>query len=127
MNDFIIPYRRYVDFSGRSDRKEFWYYLLFYVIVAAMLSVVDRTLFPHTLDGDGDYLQPLTSIFAIGSLVPSIAVSIRRMHDTGRSGWWVLIWLIPIIGWIWALVLCAQKGQPEPNAYGEPPEGSRAV
>ncbi|MDP3403630.1 MAG: DUF805 domain-containing protein [Brevundimonas sp.] len=126
MNSFIIPYKRYVDFGGRSDRKEFWYYFLFYLIVSAMLSVLDRAVFPSALDVDGDLLQPLTSIFAIGSLVPNISVSVRRLHDTGRSGWWALLWLIPIFGWLMLLIWFSQKGQPGLNAYGAAPSGSAA-
>ena len=68
--------------------------------------------------------QPLTSIFALISLIPSIAVSVRRMHDIGKSGWWVLVGLIPLIGWIWLLFLAAGKGEPGANTYGEPTDAA---
>lgn len=124
MNDFIIPYKRYAEFAGRSDRKEFWYYVLFYVIVSAILSIVDRTLFFGAMEADGTALNPLTSIFALASLIPTIAVSVRRLHDTGRSGWWVLLWLVPLVGWIPLLIWYCQKGHAEPNGYGEAPARS---
>jgi len=126
MNEFIIPYRRYVDFEGRSSRKEFWYFVLFYLIVSAVLTILDRTFFSSALGTDGSAIDPLTSIFGILSLIPNISVSVRRLHDTGRSGWWILLWLIPLVGWIPLVIWYCQKGHPAPNAYGEAPEGSRA-
>lgn len=125
MKDFIIPYHRYVDFAGRSDRREFWYFVLFYLIVSAVLSVIDMTLFPNVMGQDGAALQPLASIFGLVSLIPNISVSVRRLHDTGRSGWWILLWFIPLLGWIPLLIWYCQKGHPEANAYGEAPSGSR--
>jgi uncharacterized membrane protein YhaH (DUF805 family) len=125
MNDFIIPYRRYVDFEGRSSRKEFWYFVLFYLIVSAVLTILDRTFFSSALGTNGSAIDPLTSIFGIVSLIPNLSVSVRRLHDTGRSGWWVLLWLIPLVGWIPLLIWYCQKGHPAANAFGEAPEGSR--
>ena len=68
MKDVLIPYRRYVDFEGRSSRKEFWYFVLFYLIVSAVLTVLDRTFFSSALGADGAAIDPLTSIFGIVSL-----------------------------------------------------------
>ena len=128
MNHVMTVYRRYAQFEGRSGRREFWLFLLFYVVVCAVLSVVDNMMFGGSrsvTSGAGWSMtggfQPLTSIFAIVSLVPSIAVTVRRLHDTGKSGWWALVGLIPIIGWIWVLFLCAAKGEPGANAHGQPP------
>lgn len=132
MNDFIKPYLKYAQFTGRSDRKEFWYFCLFYILVSAILSVIDGVAFGggvHGVIGQGfDYSSsgPLATIFGIASFIPGIAVSVRRLHDTNRSGWLYLLWLIPIIGWILLLIWYCQKGQPTANAHGEPPEGSRA-
>ena len=127
MNDFIQPYKRYAQFEGRSDRKELWLYVIFYLVVASILSIVDMTFFPFVLGEHGQTIQPLTSIFSIASLIPSIAVGMRRLHDTDRSGWWLLVGLIPLVGWIPLVIWYAQKGQPHANAHGEPPEGSRGV
>ena len=133
MNDFILPYKKYAQFNGRSDRKEFWYFVLFYFVAAAILSVIDGMVFGtgRAVVGNGGFefssSGPLAGIFCIGSFIPMLAVAIRRLHDTGKTGWWVLLGLIPLIGTIILIVFYAQKGQPEANAHGEPPEGSRAA
>jgi uncharacterized membrane protein YhaH (DUF805 family) len=133
MKDFLKAYTRYAQFGGRSDRKEFWYYVLFYVIVSAILSMLDVMLFGgayhYTADGwDVSYDRGILSgIFWLVSIVPWIAVQVRRLHDTNKSGWLVLLWWIPIIGWILLLIWYCQKGDPAPNAHGEPPEGSVAA
>ena len=133
MNDFIQPYKKYAQFTGRSDRKEFWYFVLFYIIACVILGIADGMLFGtgRAVMGDGEFefssSGPLTGLFVLGSFIPMLAVAIRRLHDTGKTGWWVLLGLIPLIGTIILIVFYAQKGQPEANAHGEPPEGSRAA
>jgi uncharacterized membrane protein YhaH (DUF805 family) len=131
MNDFIKPYLKYAQFNGRADRKEFWYFVLFYIVVMAILSILDGILFggAQTYSGDNGLSYsssgPLAAVFGIGSFIPFLAAAVRRLHDTGKSGWWVLLGLIPIIGTIILIVFYAQKGQAETNAHGEPPLGSR--
>jgi uncharacterized membrane protein YhaH (DUF805 family) len=131
MNDFIKPYLKYAQFNGRADRKEFWYFVLFYIVVMAILSILDGMLFggAQTYSGDNGLSYsssgPLAAVFGIGSFIPFLAAAVRRLHDTGKSGWWVLLGLIPIIGTIILIVFYAQKGQAETNAHGEPPLGSR--
>jgi len=126
MNEVLNVYRRYALFDGRAGRREFWSYFVFYLVACAVLSILDNMLFGVSSIGGGagwsmsGGFQPLTSIFAVVSLVPGVGVSIRRMHDIGKSGWWVLVSLIPLIGWIWLLVLAAGQGDAEANAYGEP-------
>jgi|APTNR8051073442_1049403.scaffolds.fasta_scaffold62022_2 uncharacterized membrane protein YhaH (DUF805 family) len=125
MNEVINAYRRYGEFTGRAGRREYWSFFIFFVIAAGVLSILDNMMFgtSRITDGPGwspiDGFQPLTSIFSLISLVPCIAVSVRRMHDIGKSGWWVLINLILLIGWIWFLILAAGPGDAEANAYGE--------
>jgi uncharacterized membrane protein YhaH (DUF805 family) len=127
VNDFILAYKKYAQFNGRSGRKEFWFYVLFYLVVSAILSVIDGLVFGSAggaMSSGGLTAQsysPLASIFGLVSLVPGIAVSVRRLHDTGKSGWFYLLWLLPIIGWIILLVFYCQKSEPETNAYGAPP------
>lgn len=128
MNEILTVYRRYAQFEGRSARREYWTYFLFYLIACGVLSIIDNMMFggPGGVSGGPGWsmtsgFQPLTSIFALVSLVPTIAVTVRRLHDTGKSGWWATIGLIPLIGWIWLLFLCAAPGASEPNTYGEPP------
>jgi len=126
VNQIITAYLRYAQFTGRSGRLEFWYFTLFVLIVSGILAILDNAMFGGSsiVGGAGwsmsSGFQPLTSIFGLVSLVPSIAVSVRRMHDLGKSGWWVAVALIPLIGWIWLLILAASPGQPEANAHGEP-------
>ena len=127
MNDFILAYKKYAQFQGRSGRKEFWYFVLFYIIVSAILSVIDGLVFGGAggaMSSGGFTAQsysPLSSVFGLASLIPGIAVSVRRLHDTGRSGFWYFLWLLPIIGWIILLIWYCQKSQPDTNAYGAPP------
>ena len=133
MNDFILAYKKYAQFEGRSDRKEFWYFVMVYIIIVAILGVLDGVLFGTGQAGmesgglHSSASSPLAAIFMIGSFIPYLAVSVRRLHDTGKTGWWILIGLIPLIGIIWLIVLYAEKGQPEANAHGEPPAGSLPV
>lgn len=126
MNDILNVYRRYVEFQGRAGRREYWIFFVFYLVTAGVLSILDNMFFggPGGVAGGpgwsvADGFQPLTSIFALISLVPMVAVTIRRLHDTGKSGWWATVGLIPLIGWVWALFLCAAKGEEGANAYGE--------
>ena len=86
---------KYADFSGRASRSEYWWFFLFIVLAMAALSYVSYALY---------------GVFAIGTLLPSLAAATRRLHDTGRSGWWQLIGLIPLIGWIVLIVFLAQEG-----------------
>jgi len=96
-------FSKYADFNGRAARPEYWWFVLFVVVVGVLLSFV------HDL---------LSSLFYLGTLLPSLAAAARRLHDTNRSGWWQLLGLLPVIGWIWLLVLLALPGQPGANAHG---------
>lgn len=102
---------KYVTFSGRSSRAAYWYWVLFAVIVAVVAYIVDLAIGAPILTG-------LTSL---ALLLPGLAVSIRRMHDVGKSGWWILISLVPLIGFIVYLVFVLQPSQ-GPNQYGERPD-----
>ena len=103
--------QKYVDFSGRARRSEYWWYALFSAIVQAVVNALDRGLGSQILGG----------LVSLALLLPSLAVAVRRLHDTGRSGWWLLLGLIPIIGWIVLLVFYVQDSQ-GPNAYGPSPK-----
>jgi len=98
----------YAQITGRASRSEYWWFVLFVSIASAAAGVLD-VLFP------GDLLQ---SLFGIATLVPGIALGIRRMHDIGRSGWWLLIGLIPIVGWIVLIVWLATKSDAGSNQWG---------
>ena len=111
MGYFLDAIRQFADFSGRATRKEYWMFVLFYMIIYVLLSVVDGLL----------GMTLLETVFAFVVLVPSISVGARRLHDTGRTGWWQLIALIPVIGAIILIVFLAQ-GSKESNAYGPGPQ-----
>ena len=94
MSWFIKALKKYAVFSGRSRRMEAWYFVLFVVIITVVLNMLDLLIGANTRAGVG----VLSSLFSLAVLIPSIAVSVRRLHDIDRTGWWVLISLIPIIG-----------------------------
>jgi uncharacterized membrane protein YhaH (DUF805 family) len=104
-------FSRYAEFTGRAGRPEYWWFFLSYVIAYIVVAIIGGAL----------HASWLAWIVLLVYLVPSIAAAVRRLHDTGRSGWWYLIGLIPFVGFIILLVLLAGEGQPGPNEYGPPP------
>ena len=124
MSWFVEALKKYVVFSGRSRRKEYWYFVLFVVIVSIVLSLIDSLSGTyHSESGTG----LLSGIFSLAILIPSIAVSVRRLHDIDRTGWWVLISLVPLIGWIVLLVFHVQDSTPGTNRYGPNPKFARVA
>lgn len=111
MNHFINALKLYAVFDGRSTRTEYWIFILIYIIFAVCFTFI-------SIEMGSDILA---NLFAILVLIPSISVATRRLHDTGRSGWWQLLILIPILGWILLTVYLAQASQ-EDNQYGAKPE-----
>jgi uncharacterized membrane protein YhaH (DUF805 family) len=89
-------FSKYVDFSGRASRPEFWWFFLFCFIASVVLSIIS---------------QSLSGLFSLATLLPSLAVGARRLHETNRSGWWQLLWFVPIIGWIIIIVFLAQEAK----------------
>ena len=116
----LLPLKRYTDFQGRSRRKEYWFFVLGVFVVAILLSIVEGIA---GLSGmiAGAY-GPLTALFFLGILVPSIAVQVRRFHDQDKSGWFVLIGLIPILGGLVVLVFMFLEGTRGPNRFGPDPK-----
>jgi uncharacterized membrane protein YhaH (DUF805 family) len=104
----------YVEFSGRAAITEFWYWVLFTIIGTVVAKILDAALFASLP------LSPLSDIFALATLLPSLAVSIRRLHDTNRSGWWSLLSFVPLVGAIMLIVWWIEQGTPGPNQYGDP-------
>jgi uncharacterized membrane protein YhaH (DUF805 family) len=111
-------FRQYVGFSGRARRSEYWYFFLFIVLVDIVASVLDSVL--GTMS-DSTNVGVIGTITSLALLLPSIAVAIRRLHDTSRTGWWILIGLIPIVGWIILIVFYVQDSHPD-NKYGASPK-----
>lgn len=108
-------YSNYVNFQGRARRSEYWWWYLFYIVVYIVVLVVDQTIFG----------QPaiLTGLFVLANIIPAIAVGVRRLHDTGRSGWWLLIGLIPLVGAIVLIVFFVMDSEAGVNKYGPNPKG----
>lgn len=113
-------FRQYVGFSGRARRSEYWWFFLFTVLVSIVTSVLDSIL--GTMSEDTN-VGVIGSIASLALLLPSIAVAIRRLHDTSRSGWWILIGLIPIIGWIILIVFYCQDSHGD-NEHGPSPKAA---
>jgi uncharacterized membrane protein YhaH (DUF805 family) len=119
MNWFVTALKNYAVFSGRSRRSEYWYFGLFYLIFYVAAAVVD------VMAGSFERTSGIgvcTAILALALLIPSISVTVRRLHDTGRSGWWALIGLIPLVGGIILLVFLCQDSEPGANRFGANPK-----
>ena len=125
MEWMMMPLKRYADFSGRSRRKEYWMYILGVLIVAIVLSIVEGILGLSGMVG-GVY-GPLTTIFLLGILIPSLAVQVRRFHDQDKSGWFVLLSFIPFVGAIIVLVFMCLEGTKGPNRFGPDPKDPASV
>ena len=119
MNWYLYVLKKYADFSGRARRKEYWMFVLFNIIFSLVAIALDNVL---GLAMAGMGYGPLYGIYALILLIPGIAVSVRRLHDIGKSGWMILIALIPIVGGIWLIVLMATDGNPGENQYGPNPK-----
>ena len=118
MRWYIEALKKYAVFAGRARRKEYWIFLLFNIIISFVLFFLER------LAGGPGLLSGLYDLFI---LIPSIAVTVRRLHDTNRTRWWFLIVLVPLIGAIVLLVFMLQDSQPDANQYGPNPKGAVAA
>lgn len=103
---------KYAFFTGRARRSEFWYFALFNLIVSMGLGMVDAFL----------DLGFLSGLYGLVALIPSLAVGVRRLHDTGKSGWWLLVSFVPFIGWVILIYFMVQDSQPFDNQYGPNPK-----
>lgn len=129
MDWMLLPYRRYFEFSGRSRRKEYWLFLLFQVLVSMAISAVFGSpdyvrgggfFSVYTLvSGTGGVIQNLFGLF---NLIPGLAVAVRRLHDQDRSGWLLLLALIPLLGWFALFVFMCLDGTRGRNSYGADPK-----
>jgi len=122
MSWYLMVLKKYVVFSGRARRKEYWYFVLFSYIIGCLLAWINNLIGIYQID-NLITIGILTSIiYGLAILLPSIGVSIRRLHDTGRSGWWIFINLIPLIGTIIWLVFMLKDSQEGTNQYGPSPK-----
>ncbi|MFZ4541143.1 MAG: DUF805 domain-containing protein [Rickettsiales bacterium] len=121
-------FNKYATVSGRAARSEFWFWVLFVFLGSLILGIIDGILF-GVVDAAGQSKGsgPLGLVFSLATLIPYICVGARRMHDVNRSGWWILINLIPIIGWIVFIVWAATKGTTGDNRYGPDPLATATI
>ncbi len=117
----------YANFNGRARRSEYWYYTLMNFIILIGLQILSGICAIADLGVVSMILGFIYLIYALGTLVPSLAVAVRRLHDTGKSGWFFLIALIPLIGSIWLLVLFCTDGDQGGNAYGPDPKNQSSI
>ena len=108
-------FRNYVNFNDRASRSEFWYWALFALLVAIGASIIDSIVAPANVYG------PISGLMGLASFLPGLAVSVRRLHDGDRSGWFVLLHFIPLIGSIILLIWFCTRGTDGPNRFGPDP------
>jgi uncharacterized membrane protein YhaH (DUF805 family) len=117
MKWYLEVLKKYAVFSGRAHRREFWMFTLIDVIIVIVISVVEGLVGSFGI---------ICLIYNLAVLIPCIAVTVRRLHDTDRNGWWILISLIPLIGAIVLLVFTVQDSKPGENRYGPNPKSETA-
>jgi uncharacterized membrane protein YhaH (DUF805 family) len=122
---YLEALKKYAVFGGRSRRTEYWYFVLFNIIVTIVLGLIDALLGTRSSYAGAGLLS---GIYSLAVLIPTLAVTVRRLHDIDRTGWWILIGLVPLIGGIVLLVFALLDGTPGSNQYGpNPKEGSARV
>ena len=121
MEWYLAPWKKFAEFSGRARRREYWTFFLGNMIVVVVLSMIERAMGMAGEYGTGI----LVTLFSLAILIPSLAAAIRRLHDTNRSGWWILLGFIPVIGLV-LLVFLLLDGTPGANDYGADPKGRGA-
>lgn len=122
-------YSNYANFRGRARRSEYWWWFLAYIIIILVLGFIERSVLgsgsADVSTGDGEFNASfnggiLSTIFILASIIPALAVGVRRLHDVDRSGWWLLIGFVPLIGALLLLYWNVQPGTPGPNRFGDP-------
>jgi uncharacterized membrane protein YhaH (DUF805 family) len=112
VNWYVDVLKNYVGFSGRARRQEYWMYFLFNIIAVVVLTIIDAVI----------KTSILVILYYLAVLLPTLAVGFRRLHDTGRSAWWLLLGIIPLIGSIIIIVFLASEGDAGENKYGPSPK-----
>ena len=120
MNWYLDAWKNYANFKGRARRTAYWMFILFNLIALVVLSFIESAI---GLSGQNCY-GILTGLYTLAIILPLIALAVRRLHDTGRSGWWILIGLVPLIGPIVLIVFYVTDSQPGTNEYGPNPKES---
>lgn len=119
MSWFLAALKKYAVFEGRARRAEYWYFVLFVALIGIAAMIVDR-IFGTPLGDNG----PVSIVCSLGLFLPGLAVAVRRLHDTNRSGWWLLLVLIPVVGAIVLIVFYATAGDRGDNRFGPDPKAA---
>lgn len=135
MSWYVKVLKQYVDFSGRARRREFWMFTLVNAVIVIVLELIDTALGLGSFGGSstgGAYSASvhfglLSSLYSLAVLLPTIAVAVRRLHDTDRTGWWFLIGFVPIVGGIVLLVFYVLDGTRGPNRFGPDPKATAVM
>ena len=122
MNWYLKVFKQYADFKGRARRKEYWMFILFNMIFAAVAVILDNVL-GIAMESIG--YGPIYGLYMLALIIPSLAVGVRRLHDVGKSGWMMLISFIPLVGGIWLFVLFVTDGNLGENEYGLNPKEAK--
>jgi uncharacterized membrane protein YhaH (DUF805 family) len=130
MIDWVLEvFSKYADFSGRARRKEYWYWYLFNLLISIFIVVVSLVITPPYGTGTdngigwlGLFIYLVAIIYSLGVIIPNLAVTVRRLHDTNRSGWWYFISMVPFIGGIILLIYLIEDSTPGDNQYGPNPK-----
>jgi uncharacterized membrane protein YhaH (DUF805 family) len=122
MNWYIGVLKKYAVFSGRARRKEYWMFVLINLLIGLALGIISMPLGLTSENGN----SVLTTLYSLAVLLPNIAVAVRRLHDTDRSGWWFFISFIPLLGFIVMLVFMVTDSTPGDNRYGPNPKAAAA-
>jgi uncharacterized membrane protein YhaH (DUF805 family) len=115
VNYYFVAFRKYAVFNGRATRSEYWYFTLLNIVFTLVFGLIDHLMGNFVVEAG---YGPLSAIYTLAAITPGVAVSVRRLHDTERSGWWFMITIIPVIGMLVFLYWAIQESDPDPNQYG---------
>lgn len=123
METYLTPWRKYATFTGRATRKEWW---TFYLVNTAIIFILSATMGGDIVKGFLHYrihaIGPAATLFGLLVFIPTLAALVRRLHDVGRTGWWVLLGFVPVLGGLVLLIMLLFDSQPGPNQYGPNPK-----
>lgn len=123
MNWYLKVLKMYANFSGRARRKEYWMFTLFHYLAIIILFVIDGIT--GSLDSESGF-GLLSALYILGTIIPGLAVTVRRLHDSGRTGWWLLLYFIPLIGPLTIFIFTVFDSDLSTNEYGDNPKTSQA-
>jgi uncharacterized membrane protein YhaH (DUF805 family) len=121
---FVRFWKKYATFSGRASRSEYWWWALIGALVGILTTSLDIGASGSLAQANADLSGPgdiINAIFGLATIIPSLALAVRRLHDTNRSGWWILIGLVPLVGWIILLVFYVSGPNPAGARYDRNP------